>query len=245
VSEQQPAWPGQPQPQPQPQPPAARRRLDLKLVIAVLIGLVSVTGAVVAWRAAQLGEFATDKDRQAIAETVVQEQNAADNEVTVQDARGRVAAHAAAVVAAEQLEAEAAETGDPEDALDAAEEAAEQRAIAERYLQSGPTNLLLADYVVTDPESGRVTLDEGRLRADLRALSDAQSQVDPSQTVREANRLRDESQHFDGWLVPMVFAVFLLTIAQISRTQLPRVAFAGVAMVVWIASTVLAFGGAS
>ena len=42
--------------------------VDVKLVIAVLIGVVSVTGAFITWKSSQLGEQATDKDRQAIAE---------------------------------------------------------------------------------------------------------------------------------------------------------------------------------
>ena len=146
----------------------------------MLIGLVSVTGAVVTWRAAQLGEFATDKDRQAIAETVRKEQDAANNEVAVQDARGRLAAHAAAIVIAERLEEEAASTSDPEDAADAIDEAVEQRAVADRYLQSGTSSLALVSYVVTDPDTGRPTLDESRLRSDLRALSTRRARSTPA-----------------------------------------------------------------
>ena len=67
----------------------------------MLIGLVSVTGAVLTWRSAQLGEYATDNDRQSVAETVRQEQDAADDEIALQDARTRFADHAAAVVSAE------------------------------------------------------------------------------------------------------------------------------------------------
>lgn len=224
----------------------ARRTIDLKLVIAVLIGLVSVTGAVVTWRSAQLGEFATDKDRQAIAETVRQEQDAANDEITLQDARGRVAQHAAAMANAEVLEQQSqrfADSGDDVNARDLADEAEEQRAIAESYLAGGISNLLLGPYVVVDDATGRRSLDEARLADDLRNQSDAQNQVDPTQTVREANRLRQESQHYDGWLVPLVSAIVLLTFAQISRRRLVRLALAGVASAVWITSAVLAFMG--
>lgn len=236
-----PAWPAAPQ---------SRRvggvAVDLRLVIAVLIGLVSVTGAVLTWRSAQLSEKATDKDRQAIAETVRQEQDAANDEITLQDARGRVAAHAAALAEAELLEQQVqrfADAGDAETADDLADEADEQRAVAERYLQGGTTNLLLVDYVVVDEATGRRSLDAGRLRDDLRAQSQAQSQVDPSQTVREANRLRDDSQRLDGWLVPLIAAIVLLTLAQVSRQQLLRLALTGVGTATWIVSAVLAFGG--
>jgi len=223
-----------------------RRVVDLKLVIAVLIGLVSVTGAAVTWRSSQLGEYATDKDRQAIAETVRIEQDDADDEITLQDARSRVAAHAAALAAAAVLEEQAdrlGAAGQPEAAAAAADEAVEQRAVAARYLQSGTTSLVLADYVVEAEEPGRLTLDEGRLRDDLRRLSRSTSRVDPAQTVREANRLRKESQRFDGWLIPLVSAVVLLTLAQISRRQPLRLALTGAATAVWIVSAVLAFSG--
>src|SRR3954465_2148299 len=64
---------------------ARLQRVDIKLVIAVLIGLVSVAGAIITWQSSQLGENAVDKDRQAIAETVLQEQSNARIEVQVRD----------------------------------------------------------------------------------------------------------------------------------------------------------------
>ena len=240
MSDSVPAWPGAP----------AKRRiggvaLDLKLLIAVLIGLVSVTGAVVTWRSAQLGEFATDFDRQAVAETVRQQQDAANDEIAVQDARTRVVAHAAALATAEVLEQQVdrfVAAGNDEAARDAEEEAQEQRAIAVSYLAGGTTNLDLNDYVVVGAD-GRRTLDERLLRTDLQAVSEAQTRVDPVQTVREANRLRSESQYLDGWIIPLVSAVVLLTIAQISRRRPLRLALTGLASIVWIGSAVLAFTG--
>src|SRR3954451_8639472 len=64
---------------------ARLQRVDVRLVIAVLIGLVSVTGAVITWKSSQLGEKAVDRDRQAIAETVLQEQSNANVETQVRD----------------------------------------------------------------------------------------------------------------------------------------------------------------
>lgn len=241
-----PAWPGAASP-PQPAPGSpVRRTIDLKLVIAVLIGLVSVTGAVLTWRSAQLSEQATDKDRQAIAETVRQEQDAANDEITLQDARSRVAAHAAALAEADLLDQQADRfdaAGDAETADDLDDEADELRVVAERYLQGGTTSLALVDYVTLDEATGGRALDESKLRNDLRALSQAESQVDPSQTVREANRLRDDSQRLDGWLIPLVSAIVLLTLAQVSRAHLLRLALTGAGTAVWVAAAVLAFGG--
>jgi hypothetical protein len=224
---------------------SARRHVDLKLVIAILIGLVSVTGAVMTWQSAQLGEFATDKDRQAVAETVIQQQDAANDEIALQDARTRVAAHTAALVTADVLDQQSqrfADAGDAETSRDLADEAEDQRAAAASYL-AGTSNLDLTEYVVVDEATGERTFNERAMRLDLRAQSQAQSQVDPTQTVREANRLRDESQRLDGWLVPLILAVVILTLAQISRRLPIRIALTCLAAFVWIGSAAIAFTG--
>src|SRR5258706_13047684 len=64
---------------------ARLQRVDVKLLIAVLIGLVSVTGAVITWKSSQLGEKAVDRDRQAISETVLREQSNANVETRLPD----------------------------------------------------------------------------------------------------------------------------------------------------------------
>jgi hypothetical protein len=263
-----PAWPGQ-QPQPAPQPaavpawaavppagappaaveaPAARtgRGIDLKLVIAVLIGLVSVTGAVVAWQSSLAGEKATDKDRQAVAESVIVAQAGADTEIILQDARARFAEHLASVVAIERLEADRQVllgNGDEASALDLAEDIAEQEVLARRVLEGASAPVLLNEYVVAAAEGEPPTFDEERLGDDLTRIASEQNRVNPSQTVREANRLRSESQWLDGWLIALVGAVVLLTLAQVSRHRLSRLVLAGAGTAVWIVATVIAFGG--
>lgn len=233
-----PAWPSQ-APAPEPEAP---RRLELKLVIPVLIGLVSVTGAVLAWRSSQSGEYATDKDRQAVAETVIVAQVDAGNEVVVHDARSRFADHLAAVTDAGLLEQEAESARDGGDVARAEafeDEAQEQRVIAQRVLEGGTAPVLLSDYIEG------ATFDEATLRDDLELASDARNQVNPSQTVREANRLRNESQRLDGFLIAMVSAVVVLTLAQISARRTLRFGLAGVGVAVWLASSVLAVTGAA
>lgn len=241
ASDAVPAWPTASPPR-----RVAGIAIDLRLVIAVLIGLVSVTGAVMTWRSAQLSEYATDFDRQSVAETVRQQQDAADDEIALQDARTRVAAHATAIVSAEVLEEQVARfaaAGDDDAARAAEDEAEEQRVIAQSYLSGGTSNLDLSTYIEVDEATGGRTLDERRLRLDLRAVTLAATQVDPVQTVREANRLRQESQRLDGWLVPLVSAVVLLTLAQINRQRAVRLGLTGLASVVWLGSAIVAFAG--
>jgi hypothetical protein len=226
-------------------PALVRRTVDLKLVIAVLIGLVSVTGAVVAFRSAIAGEKATDKDRQAVAESVTVAQAAASNEIIVQDARSRFADHLAAQVAAVQLDARAEElraAGDAAGAAAAEAEAIEQRTIARRALEGGSAPVLVSGYVSVG-EDGVPAFDEAGFRSDVEDFTDNRDQVDPSQTVRDANRLRADSQRLDGWLIAMVGAVVVLTLAQISRLRPLRIGLLGAGTAIWLVSAVLAFGG--
>lgn len=230
------------------EPPRRRRdrSIDLKLVIAVLIGLVSVTGAVVAWQSALAGEKATDKDRQAIAESVIVAQASADTEIVIQDARARFAEHLAAVVAVDQLERSRdvlLGNGDDDAAFELTEEIAEQEVLARRVLEGANAPVLLNEYVIAGADGEPPTFDEEQLEADLLRVSAEQNLVDPSQTVREANRLRSDSQWLDGWLIALVGAVVILTLAQVSRQRLVRLALCGAGTAVWIVATVVAFGG--
>ena len=227
-------------------PAAAARTIDLKLVIAVLIGLVSVTGAVLAWQSALAGEKATDKDRQAIAESVIIAQTTADEELVVQDARTRFADHTAAIVAAGLLDEQSdrfAAAGNDVAARAAADEAVDQRTLARRVLESGNAPVLLQKYVDDPADGSPPVFDERQLRADLRQLSADTNQVDPEETEEDAQELRDKAQRLDGFLIPMVGAIVLLTFAQVSRPRPVRLGLTGLGTAVWIVATVLAFGG--
>jgi hypothetical protein len=221
------------------------RAIDVKLVIAVLIGLVSVTGAVVAWRSALLAERATDKDRQAVAETVLVSQAATNREIIEQDAAARFADHLAARTNALRLEQDRqvlVAEGDDAGAAELAAEIAEQEALAQRALELSSGPIVIAAYVGQD-ETGAPTFDEAQFGTDLDQRIADDLGVNPVQTVREANRLRSDSQWLDGWLIALVGAVALLTFAQVSRHRQLRLGLAGVGVVVWIGSAALAFGG--
>lgn len=245
-----PAWPsGEPEPV-RPAwdrlPSRARRTIDLKVVIAVLIGLVSVTGAVVAWQSSLAGEKATDKDRQAVAESVTVAQAEADADVIVQDARVRFADHTAAVVSARLLEEQAdrfASSGNQDAARAAADEAIEQGALARRVLEGSNAPVLLSEYVDDGDGTAAPVFDEARFRDDLERISVDTNQVDPTQTVVEARRLRADGQRLDGWLIAMVGAIVVLTMAQISKPKVLRLGLAGAGTAIWLVSTAIAFGG--
>lgn len=225
-------------------PAPARRQLDLKIVVAVLIGLVSVTGAVMTWRSAQLGENATDLDRLAVAQTAQAQRSAARTELIVQDARLAVAAAADALRSAAVLEERAAGGFEGSELL--AEEAFDLELVGRGHL----ANVLGLQEHVTIDDQGNVTFDEVGFVADSNArdLTDSTGlnvPVDPIPTIRTANELRDESERFDLWRIPLAAAIVLLTVAQVLRPKLVRLGLTGLATATWITSTVLAFAGAS
>ncbi|MGH9137444.1 MAG: hypothetical protein ACRD0G_10415 [Acidimicrobiales bacterium] len=220
--------------------------IDLKLVIAVLIGAVSVTGAVVTWRSALLGEYATDKDRQAITETVRQRQDNANNEIIVQDARSLFADWETSMASAIELERRAdsldavARVGEAQAARD---EALELRRAADQLASSQSEPFTFSAFIEGDETIG-FTFDEEEMRRRLADQARAINRVDPAQTIKEAVRLRSDSQRFSAWLIPLVSAVVLLTLAQVSTGRRRRLGLTGVAVVIWIGAGAAAFLGA-
>ncbi|HEX4820988.1 MAG TPA: hypothetical protein VFV00_12355 [Acidimicrobiales bacterium] len=215
---------------------ARLRRIDQKLVIAVLIGLVSVTGAVMTWRSSQLGEKAVDRDRQAIAETVLQEQSNANVETQLRDEQQAFAQYKQQLTNANLLEAEARQleaAGATVDAARARDQAGEQREVANNLASL----TFSTAYVVFDDASGlpKDFLIDQR-RSDLRQNDSQAAKVNPDQTVAQAVEFRQRSQRLEGWTIPLVLAVLLLTLGTITkRTQL-RPWLAGAAVVVFVVS---------
>ena len=216
--------------------------LDLKLLIVVMIGVVSVTGAVLTWRSAQLGEYATDKDRQSLAETVQLEQDRAATAAQVDNEVESFARYQEEVATAEQLEVQAdtlRNQGRAADAAAAEDEASERRELADS-LASLTFNLA---YVVEDPDTGALTFDEEQRTEDLTRQRSSAFPADPAQTADEADALRNRSQRLVGWIIPLVLAILFFTVAQLIASRRLRPVLAGVGLVVYVGATLVAFVG--
>lgn len=218
--------------------PQARRApwLDLKSIIAILIGLVSVTGAVVTWRAALLAEYATDNDRQAVAETVLRQRGEVNAQLEVGAQQRDFARYRSDIIAADRLDADA-ETlraqGRGDDARAAENEATARRKEADELAAlSG-----FSQYLGED-EGGLPTFDSERSRLDLVRDDIEASQVDPEQTAERADALRSHSQRLVGWIVVFVGAVVLLTLGQVINVRFIRATLAGLGVVVYVFATV-------
>jgi hypothetical protein len=219
------------------------QRVDAKLVIAVLIGLVSVTGAVMTWQSSQMGEKAVDRDRQAIAETVLQEQSNANVETRLRDEQQAFAQYKENLSNAQLLDKQAdqlATAGLPVEAAQARDEAGVQREVANDLASL----TFSTQYVKTDDATGLPTdfLIEAR-RADLRRNDDQAAKVKPDQTVAQAVDFRRQSQRLEGWTIPLVLAVVLLTVATITKNAKARPWIASVAVVIYVLSAGIALLG--
>lgn len=219
------------------------RRVDVKLVFAVLIGLVSVTGAVITWRSSQLGEKAVDYDRQAIAETVLQEQSNANVETQLRDEAQAFAQYKEQLTDAQLLENEADQLGSAGVTADAAR--ARDQAGVEREVANNLASLTFSTaYVVFDDKTGlpkEFLIDQRR--SDLRQNDAQASKVNPDQTAAQAIDFRRRSQRLEGWTIPLVIAVVMLTFATITRRVALRPWVAGAAVVIYLVSASIAFLG--
>lgn len=219
------------------------RRVDVKLVFAVLIGLVSVTGAVITWRSSQLGEKAVDYDRQAIAETVLQEQSNANVETQLRDEAQAFAQYKEQLTDAQLLENEADQLQSAGVTADAAR--ARDQAGVEREVANNLASLTFSTaYVVFDDKTGlpkEFLIDQRR--SDLRQNDAQASKVNPDQTAAQAIDFRRRSQRLEGWTIPLVIAVVMLTFATITRRVALRPWVAGAAVVIYLLSASIAFLG--
>jgi hypothetical protein len=218
------------------------RRLDLRLVIAVLIGLVSVTGAVMTWRSSKLSASATDKDRQAISETVLQEQSNAKVETEVRNEEQAFQQYKEDLRNAKLLtdqSSQLSQAGLAAQATDASDQAQELQQVAATIADR---NFDL-DYVSTDSDDLPTTFNVDQLRADLRRDDDQTSRLHPDQTVQQAVDFRNDSQRLEGWTIPLVLSVVLLTFATITTQDRWRGWIALFAVVVFLLSAAIGLLG--
>jgi hypothetical protein len=223
---------------------ARLQRIDQKLVIAVLIGLVSVTGAFMTWKSSQLGAKAVDMDRQAIAETVAQEQSNAQIETKVQDAQRAFVQYKEKLTNAALLDTEADTldaTGLSGEAADARDEAGSLRAEADNL---AALSSLSPDLVQTDDKGIPTAFLVDHYRAQLTTFdSQGAAKLNPDHTVAQAVDFRRRSQRLEGWTIALVLAVVLLTIATITRNTRARPWIAGCAVLIFALSASIALIG--
>lgn len=214
------------------------RNLDLKAAIAVLIGLVSVTGAFTTWRAVLLAEQATDNDRLAVRQSALEARQKSDAQIRLQSEIEAFGTYKANLHEAATLEAQAARLDGA-----AAAEALDRAALLRTQARDLEGLRVDTRFVVFDEAGLPATFDVADRRAELLRANEDVAKINPKATIAEADDFRARSQRLVGWIVVLVFAAAVLTGAQIVPHDRLRPALAGVGTLVWLVATVIAFGG--
>lgn len=224
----------------------AGRWLRGKALVAVLIGLVSLTTAVLTWRALVLGGMATDNDRGAVLETVRQQRLDTRVALHLENDRATFASIRESLEGASGLEAQAAELRGRGERARASvlDDQANLMSLAARDLAR--LNFLdLSAAAQLDARPPSFDLDTRRRELERQyAGVESQGRPQPDQAADRADRFRERSQRLVGHLIVLVATVVLLTGAQVTKRARLRPWLAGLATSVWLGTTAVAVAGA-
>ena len=208
-----------------------RRFFDIhaRSFTAALIALTSLTGALVAWRAAVADGAAGGADREGLDDLTARQHARAVAQSDAEAFLADVVTVHALQARADRLRAEA-EEAEGDDAARLALEAEALAAAAEDLEQTINPDALLP--------SGQLALDR---TVDLALAVAAQQQdLDPAPEFAEADRKRRKSERLVGLSALLIAAALFFTLAQISRTR-ARTSYVVVGLVVFGLATNLAF----
>ena len=202
--------------------------------VAILIALVSIMGAVVAWRASEASELASNLDQDATQQFVQREQILGQlDEDVMQDVR-LLGAYQEHVKAWKELERSA------NAASGAAAETLRRRAQEERALARTLYLLFQTWYPSHPEENGDVAFDRDAARAWMRDGNDDLATLAPEATDARADAAHEKTVNLVALAALLVGALFLLTLAQMARTTI-RAVYAGAGTIVLLTSIVLFF----
>ncbi len=189
-------------------------------LIAVLIAMVTVTGAIVAWRAATIGSEADDAEREGLLSTIVRERVDATNRTWLYNDLRTFALYTEYQALADRLAQDAQtyrEAGDEDEADRLARE-------AERYrlLSDNLRRFLFEGYITSEG-----TYDADAFLARRWAEAARKADLEPQDDLALADTLRLRAQRLVGGTIFLASALLLLTLAQISRSGLRYLFLAG------------------
>jgi hypothetical protein len=212
-------------------------------LIAIAIGVVTLTGAYLTWRSVNLSGNASGADRQAVIDTITQQKAAAFAQSELRFELGYFARYHSDVVAAEQLDkaADAASNKGQDDAADVLSQQAESyRVLASSVLASG----VVPNAYVSGDKGDNLTFDDDRRLRDLQRSNPyvQGAPSDPNATVKGADKFHDRSLRLVAFVVGLAAVIVLFTFAQLSRPSRRRL-LVGVASAGYVVFTVLALVG--
>jgi hypothetical protein len=201
------------------------RRTDLVHTwIPLAIALVSVMGAVVAWRASTFSTSAADLDQQAT-------QQLLERREIFAEFRGRIAYDQRLVAEAQDHFKRWFFENDRNTRVTA--EGDREWSLAENLYR-----FMWSSAIVGPDDTGNLGYDAKKALAEMKSGDKDWANVLPAQTSRLADRAQTKVIRLIGVTALFVLALFFLTIAQLARPELRRV-FAGVGAFIVTSSLVL------
>jgi hypothetical protein len=216
-------------------------------VVALLIGLATVTAAMFGWRAAQIGSTAAFDDRQSVGATIAVQQARIEVDLgAAADAADYVRYLGDYAVGAELDRVAASATGAAAEAARA--EAADLRRGA--TLRAAEAGVFGTSSIADDirepsptPRSFDFQAQRAALEAELSTRLESGGTRDPQGSADAANGIRDRINGLVGWAFLLFVAVLMFTVAQVWR-KTPAV-FYGFAAAGLLLYLVGAIGGLS
>lgn len=202
--------------------------------------MVSVTGAAFGWRAAVLAEQATDLERQAIAETLLQQQVEANALAQVRDEERLFVDFRRDLIEARLFDAQAAALRE----AGASNDAARAEVEADDLIRQAGDRVRLFEFVeyLAEGPDDVPQFDVDQRFADLVAQDPSFREVDPDRTGAEADARRESSLELSGTLVVLAAALVGLTIDEVSGTSRVRLLTTAAGTGAWAVGVVLASG---
>jgi hypothetical protein len=217
-------------------------RSRLKWATAFLIGLATVTAALLSWRAAQIGSTAAYDDRQSISQTVKVEQERIDLTLQIASNAREYARYRADYGVAAALDREAnrlrAAGADELARVSRAEALALRRGATRRAADSGVFGrFTIADDLRKPSAKPRPFDFDSRMRAlaaEQSTALDSAGKLDPDRYAAEADDIRGRVNGLVRWAFVALIAVLLYTIAEVSSRRRTVIAFMTTGILVYV-----------
>lgn len=224
----------------QPEPAVPEREGCLsrhfETMVAILIAIVTVSGAFVAWRASTVGGGAAEADRQGILSTIARERVQTANRTYLYSDLRIFTEYVQNQVMASLLNQnvqELTEMGQSEQVESLLRE-------AEAYEELADSAYGFLDYpqYVQEDNAGRKTYDtEGYMQASL-AIETRTQDLNPADDFQKADHLHLQEQRLVGIVIVLAIALLFLTLAQITQRFL-RYIFVTIGLCAFLAAATI------
>ncbi len=206
------------------------RGLDLtakQWVVALLVGVATVTAAGFGWRAAATGSTAAYDDRQSISETIAVEQEQMDVGLAVSDDARNYTRYLADYATAAELENQAEgldRAGQVAAAAEARRDAIQlRRSATERAADAGVfgRSTIADDLSRPSPTPRPFNLEQQTKArtAEIQTGVDSPGKLNPDRWARGAEEIRDRINGLAVWALIVLLAVLLFTVAEANSTR--------------------------